>query len=303
MAEKREKKTNKLHLSGALLVLAVLVFLLSTGGPRGVAADSPVETKEPETLPQVAESASDIEAEAEPVPEVPAEPVWGGPVPESMPVEDTYFDDAVFLGDSRTDGLRLYSGLTHGTFLCSTGATVESVFTKSVETTVGTMPLLDALAGMDCGKIYVMLGINELGWNGTETFRLQSGELIRRLQADHPDAKIVIQSILPVSAKKDAEGRYVNNGRIGEYNQVWLELAEEFGVAYMNVAESVTGEDGLLPDELCYDGVHLNKAGCRQWLDYLRTHTVGEIPESVADDSTAEVAANTVPDATAEETS
>ena len=47
-----------------------------------------------------------------------------------------------------------------------------------------------------------------------------------------------------------------------------------------NVAESVAGEDGLLPAELCYDGVHLNKAGCRQWLDYLRTHAVGEIPEA-----------------------
>lgn len=284
MAEKKERKMNQLHLPGVLLVLAVLAILLSTGGPSGVAADSPVETQEPETLQQAAEPVPATEVEPEPI--VAEEPVWEGPVSESAPVEDTYFDDVVFLGDSRTDGLRLYSGLTHGTFLCSTGATVESVFTKAVETPAGTMPLLDALAAMDCGKIYVMLGINELGWNGTETFRTQSTELIRRLQADHPDAEIVIQSILPVSAKKDAEGRYVNNGRIGEYNQVWLELAEEFDVAYMNAAESVAGEDGLLPSDLCYDGVHLNKAGCRQWLDYLRTHAVGEIPETaVAEDA------------------
>lgn len=296
MAGKREKTTKKLHLPGALLVLIALALLLQNGGPRGVAADSPVESQEPETLPQAEETAP--AAESEPV--VIAEPAWKGPVPESAPVEDTYFDDAVFLGDSRTDGLRLYGGLTHGTFLCSTGATVESVFTKAVETPAGEMPLLDALAGMECGKVYVMLGINELGWNGTETFRNQSAELIRRLQADHPEAEIVIQSILPVSAKKDAEGRYVNNGRIGEYNQVWLELAEEFGVAYMNVAESVAGEDGLLPEELCYDGVHLNKAGSRQWLDYLRIHAVGDVPEPVAEESAAEPA-DAVPDVPEEE--
>ena len=210
------------------------------------------------------------------------EAVWAGPVPESALVEDTYFDDVVFLGDSRTDGLRLYSGLQHGTFLCSTGATVESVFSKAVETPAGELPLLDALAALDCGKIYIMLGINELGWNGTETFRTQSTELIQRLQKDHPDAEIVIQSILPVSAEKDAEGRYVNNGRIKEYNQVWLELAEEFDVAYLNVAEGVAGEDGLLPSELCYDGVHLNQAGCQMWLDYLRTHAVGDIRDVIA---------------------
>ena len=280
MAGKREKNTNKLHLPGALLVLTVLVFLLSAGEPRGVAADSPAESQEPEVLQQAEDLAP--AAEPEPDPAVIAEPVWEGPVPESAPVEDTYFDDVVFLGDSRTDGLRLYGGMTHGTFLYATGATVESVFTKAVETPLGEMPLLDALAEMECSRIYVMLGVNELGWKGTDIFRNQSAELIRRLQEDHPDAEIVIQSILPVGAKIDDEGRYVNNGRIAEYNQVWLELAEEFHVNYMDVAEVLPDENGQLPAELTYDGVHLNKAGCRLWLDYLRTHAVGDIQDVLA---------------------
>lgn len=280
MAGKREKKEKKLRLPGALMILAALAVMLSMGGPHGAAVNSPAETVEPE-LPPVVETAEEAAAPAA-EPEMIGEAVWAGPVPESALVEDTYFDDVVFLGDSRTDGLRLYSGLQHGTFLCSTGATVESVFSKAVETPAGELPLLDALAALDCGKIYIMLGINELGWNGTETFRTQSTELIQRLQKDHPDAEIVIQSILPVSAEKDAEGRYVNNGRIKEYNQVWLELAEKFDVAYLNVAEGVAGEDGLLPSELCYDGVHLNKAGCQMWLDYLRTHAVGDIRDVIA---------------------
>lgn len=280
MAGKREKKEKKLRLPGALMILAALAVMLSMGGPHGAAVNSPAETVEPE-LPPVVEAAEEAAVPAA-EPEMIGEAVWAGPVPESALVEDTYFDDVVFLGDSRTDGLRLYSGLQHGTFLCSTGATVESVFSKAVETPAGELPLLDALAALDCGKIYIMLGINELGWNGTETFRTQSTELIQRLQKDHPDAEIVIQSILPVSAEKDAEGRYVNNGRIKEYNQVWLELAEKFDVAYLNVAEGVAGEDGLLPSELCYDGVHLNQAGCQMWLDYLRTHAVGDIRDVIA---------------------
>lgn len=263
------------------MVLAAMAVMLSTSGPRGVAVNSPVESQEPEVLPAVEMEEAAIPA-AEP--EVVDEDVWEGPVPESALVEDTYFDDAVFLGDSRTDGLRLYSGLQHGTFLCATGATVESVFNKSVETVVGKMPLLDALATLECGKVYIMLGVNELGWNGTQTFREQSTKLIQRIQADHPEAEIVIQSILPVSAKKDAEGRYVNNARIDEYNQVWQELAYELDVSYLNVAEGIAGEDGLLPSDLCFDGVHLNQAGCRMWLDYLRTHAVGEMPEPAASD-------------------
>ena len=294
MAGKRLKKEkNWLRLPGAVVMLSAVAILLSAGGPRGAAVSSPVETWRPE-LPILEEPVEEITA---PVVEVPEEPVWAGPVPESPPVEDTYFDDVVFLGDSRTEGLRLYSGLSRGTFLCFTGATVESVFTKAVETPVGQMPLMDALAALDYGKLYLMLGVNELGWNGTETFRTQSAELIRRVQEDHPEVEIVIQSILPVSAKKDAEGRYVNNQRIGEYNQVWQELAEELDVAYVNVAESVADEAGLLPSDLCYDGVHLNPTGCRMWLDYLRTHAVGEPGgESSAETALPEVTEGTLPE-------
>ena len=276
MAGKRVKKKEKRHLPGVLLVCAVLAVLLIPGELIGIAADSPAETTEPETVAQVEEA---VQEERTVVEET---PVWEGPVPESVRVEDTYFDDAVFLGDSRTDGLRIYGGMNHGTYLQFTGATVESVFTKAVETPVGTMPLLDALAQMECGKIFVMLGVNELGWNGTDIFRNQSTVLIQRLKEDHPDAEIVIQSILPVSAEIDGEGRYVNNQRINAYNQVWLELAEEFGVSYMNVAESVADAEGRLPKDLCYDGVHLNKAGCRQWLEYLRTHAVGDYSAHIA---------------------
>ena len=202
-----------------------------------------------------------------------AEEAWA-PVPVGEAVEDTYFDDAVFLGDSRTDGFRLYSGLNAGTYLYATGATVESVFSKAVDTPQGRMPLLDALAKTDCGKIYVMLGINELGWVGTDTFRNQAAKMFQRIQADHPDAVVVIQSLLPVSAKQDAKGSYVNNQRIGVYNQILRELAEELELPYLDVAEAVTDEDGCLRADWTFDGVHLNKAGCQAWLEYLRTHPV-----------------------------
>ena len=277
MAGKRVRKKETNHLPGVLLMLAALAALLLMGEPSGIAADSPAEAAEPEAVTQVEEPMAEERETAEET-----KPAWEGPVPVSERVEDTYFDDAVFLGDSRTDGLRIYGGMNHGTYLQFTGATVESVFTKEVETPVGTMPLLDALAQMECGKIFVMLGVNELGWKGTEIFRNQSALLIQRLQEDHPDAEIVIQSILPVSAEIDGEGRYVNNQRIIEYNQVWLELAEEFDVSYMNVAECVADAEGCLPKDLCYDGVHLNKAGCRLWLDYLRTHAVGDIQDVLA---------------------
>lgn len=118
----------------------------------------------------------------------------------------------------------------------------------------------------------MMLGVNELGWPETEMFRSRYTTLLERLRADHPGADIVIQSILPVSAKQDAQGTYVNNGRIDAYNAVLLALAEELEYPYLDVAEAMRDEAGCLRSDLTYDGVHLNKSGCQVWLDYLRTH-------------------------------
>lgn len=308
MAGKRVRQTRKKRLG--LLVLAAAGALLFLGGPRGAAANSPLEQEAPPGLEETARitpekpgpsdrgdlSSSDVtkallekpkavmpeedvpessteEMSAPAAKDIPAEdpsPV----VEESEPVEDTYFDDVLFLGDSRTEGFHLYSGLKTGSYLYATGATVESVFTKSVNTPKGKMPMLDALAQMDCGKIYVMLGVNELGWNGTDIFRNQTAKMIERIEADHPDAALVIQSILPVSAKQDAKHSYVNNQRISAYNQVLQELAEQYELPYLNVAEAVSDENGYLRADWNFDGVHLNKAGCQAWLNYLRTHPV-----------------------------
>lgn len=212
-------------------------------------------------------------------PEAPQEPPAADPpetekLPEG-PVDESYFEDAVFLGDSRTEGFHLYSGLETGQYLCAVGATVESVFTKATEETGGGMvPMLDALDDMEFSKVYIMLGVNELGWPKTEQFHDQYGKLIDRVRESHPDARIVLQSLLPVSARQEAKGSYVNNQRIAEYNEIILQLAEEKDCTYLDVAEAVTGEDGCLPADQTTDGIHLNTAGCKIWLAYLQEHPV-----------------------------
>ena len=276
MVGKRVKK-KKMRLPAVVVLLAAMMTVLTTAGPRGAAADSPLGSLAEPAAESTAPAARPVPAETEKVPpetDDPPEPF--APVPEGGPVEDTYFEDAAFLGDSRTEGFHLYSGLKAGAYYYSVGATVESVFSKKVETPVGKMPLLDAMAEEDFGKIYVMLGVNELGWSKTETFHDQYAKVIDRLSSDHPDAEIILQSILPVSAKQEKKKTYVNNGRIAAYNEVIFQLAEEKDCALVDAAEAVTDENGCLRAAWSPDGVHLNIKGCQAWLEYLRTHPVGE---------------------------
>lgn len=278
MVGKRVRK-KRMRVPAVLALLAATAAVLVTAGAQSVAADSPLRSPVEPALEQRPESAQpEVRAIPEETEEPPAKPEARpfAPVPQSGPVEDTYFEDTAFLGDSRTEGFQLYSGLKTGTYYYSVGATVESVFSKDVDTPAGKMPLLDAMAKENFGKVYVMLGVNELGWSKTETFHDQYAKVIDRLRADHPGAEIVLQSLLPVSAKQEEKKNYVNNERIRLYNEVIYELAEEKDCDYLNVAEAVTDDNGCLRADWNFDGVHLNAAGCQAWLEYLRTHPVGE---------------------------
>lgn len=278
---KRERTVRKRRLPGLAAALAAATLLLTTGASGGTAVSSPLaEAAEPvlyKAVPAAAKIGAETPARAKALPEGAEEPEpLPCPLPETEAVEDTYFDGAVFLGDSRTEGLSLYSGLKTGHFYTAVGATVESVFSKkNFETESGEkVPLLDAAAGQDCDKIYIMLGINELGWSKAKTFHDQYAKLIDRVREDHPEAKIVLQSIPPVSAKQEAKKTYVNNARISDYNEIIRTLAEEKQCYFLDVAACLTGEDGLLPKDLNFDGIHLNPAGCKIWLNYLRTHSL-----------------------------
>lgn len=276
-----KRTVRRRRLPGVVAALAAATLLLTTGASGGGAVSSPLaEAAEPafyKAAPAAARIGGETEARAKALPEGAEEPeVLPCPLPETEAVEDTYFDGAVFLGDSRTEGLSLYSGLKNGHFYTAVGATVESVFSKkNFETESGEkVPLLDAVAGQDCDKIYIMLGINELGWSKTKTFHDQYAKLIDRVRADHPEAKIVLQSIPPVSAKQEAKKTYVNNARIADYNEVIKTLAEEKECYFLDVAACLTDGKGLLPKDLNFDGIHLNPAGCKVWLNCLRTHSL-----------------------------
>lgn len=274
-----KKTVRARRLPGVVAALAAATLLLTTGASGGGAVSSPLAEAAEPVLYKAAPAAARIgaETEARALAEGAEEPeLLPCPLPETEAVADTYFDGAVFLGDSRTEGLSLYSGLKTGHFYTAVGATVESVFSKkNFETESGEkVPLLDAVAAQDCDKIYIMLGINELGWSKTKTFHDQYAKLIDRVRADHPEAKIVLQSIPPVSAKQEAKKTYVNNARISDYNEVIKALAEEKECYFLDVAACLTDGKGLLPKDLNFDGIHLNPAGCRVWLNCLRTHSL-----------------------------
>ena len=201
------------------------------------------------------------------------------PAPQAEAVENSYFDDAAFVGDSRTDGFMLYSGIGTGRNLTSNGLSIFKLAEKKALKIGGKKyTLLEALALEEYGKVYLSLGVNELGVYNDEGFYTSYCAAIDAIRAVQPKAVIYIQGLIPLNEKQIEEyngNKYnLTNEHLRIYNDLMRRVAEEKQVVYLDLYTEFADENGSLPEGVSRDGVHLVKDACRQWLDYLKTHTV-----------------------------
>lgn len=182
--------------------------------------------------------------------------------------EETFFDGALFLGDSLTEGLAMHANLPHTTFYAHKGLNVETALSKAFINENGqTVTIPAALQEHKFTKVYLMFGVNELGWDYSSIFVEKYRSLVEEVQTAQPQAQIIIQSILPVSKKKSESDPCINNTRIEQYNELLRKMAAELDVIYLPVNQSIMNALGCLPDDASVDGVHLNEQYCHRWLE------------------------------------
>lgn len=189
-------------------------------------------------------------------------------------VDESYFDDVLFIGDSRTVGLRDYTDLSeHADFYCETSLTIYKVLEENFK---GQGTVTDALAAKDYGKIYLMVGINELGRGTTEDFMAEYTKVVDTLHELAPEAKIFIQGIMRVSGKKNASDAIFNNSNIDARNNAIATLADNVQFFYIDVNEAVCDEEGNLKEEYTFDQIHLLGVYNDLWKQFLLEHGVLE---------------------------
>lgn len=197
-------------------------------------------------------------------------------VPVQVEVDNSFFDDAVFIGDSRTEGFMIYEDINAISYTHK-GLMVDTIFTSPVITQDGQkITVMEALKNTSFNKVYIMLGINETGWQSSYFFIQKYGEIIDEIKKINPDAVIYVESILPVSEKVSMNHSYIKKEKIDEYNDLIKEMVKEKGVYYLDISSAVANEAGYLPEDAATDGIHLNKKYCDKWLQYLKTHYIVE---------------------------
>lgn len=197
---------------------------------------------------------------------------------EFTTVDDSYFDDALFIGDSRIVGLSQYCEAidSRATFFAQKSLTIFDIRNKEwIEDENGNkMSIATALAGKHYKKIYLMVGINELGTGDEERFREVYSQVVQGLRYLQPDATIFISSIMHVSEEKNNTDALYNNTNINIRNDAIKGLADNRKVFYLDINEAVDDENGNLKAETTGDGVHLKGACYEPWHQYLLEHGV-----------------------------
>ena len=127
-------------------------------------------------------------------------------------------------------------------------------------------PVIDKLLEKQYTHIFLTFGENELGWQYPEIFVEDYGKLIAAVRERQPNAKLYIQSILPVSAEVSEKNEdNTNNERIRQYNELLRKLAEEEKVSYLDVAAVLQDAEGNLPKDAATDGIHPGQSYNKKW--------------------------------------
>lgn len=191
-------------------------------------------------------------------------------------VDEDYFNDALFIGDSRTEGFILNNGLTAKVnSYTHKGLTVDTIFTDKIINMNGKkLTIMEALKETSFSKVYIMLGINETGWVYSDMFINKYEKVIDEIKQINSKCTIYVESIIPVTEQVSNEHQYINNVKINEYNTLIKNMAEEKDIYYLNIQEAVINQNGALPDEAATDGIHLNRKYCEKWFEYLKNHTL-----------------------------
>ncbi len=193
---------------------------------------------------------------------------------EKQTVGKEYFDDALFIGDSRTVGISEYGDLNNATFFANTGMSVYNVFEKNVSVPqVGKLKLEQLLTYKKFGKIYIMLGINELGYNQEKTLKKYK-DLLKFVQEKQSNAIIYIEANLHVAAERSNKDKTINNININKINNEISKLADNEKIFFIDVNEKFDDENGNLSSNYTQDNVHIYAKYYKEWSDWLSQNAV-----------------------------
>ena len=192
------------------------------------------------------------------------------PIAEYRPVDAL---ESLFIGDSRTVALADYATIEDANFFATVGMTVYNVWDTRVSIPqIGKVTLDELLNHKQYDIIYIMLGVNELGYAFEKTVRHYEA-LVNSVKLQQPNAVLILMANIHVTAHRSESDKYINNPAIDRFNEATSRLADGRTVFYMDANSLFDDANGNLSTEKSADSAHLKAKYCSEWGDWLIIET------------------------------
>lgn len=180
------------------------------------------------------------------------------------------FEDTLFIGDSRTVGLKEYADLGEADVFASSGMSVFKIFDTRVSVKGKGKPSLEELlTSKEYKRIYLMLGINELGYG----FSRSSGkyrEVVGKIQSLQPHAVLYLEANLHVTKHKSDSDPVFQNAGIDKFNRYIKDMTDGSTMIYLDVNELFDDGTGSLAPEYTADDSHVLGKYYAAWAEWIK---------------------------------
>ena len=186
-----------------------------------------------------------------------------------------YTDNTLFVGDSNTVRMSYMGVVSLEQTAGIVGIGIDEIEAKTgvyFNELANPVTINKAVEYMQPGRMILNFGTNDTKLSNDKYIMYYRSE-IQKLKTMIPDADIIVSSIFPVARNNQYD---VSQQRIDEMNTALLKLCAEMGIPFLNVREVLTDSaTGYVKDAyIATDGIHLNPAGLKMYVDYARTHAL-----------------------------
>ena len=198
-------------------------------------------------------------------------------VSDSDAVDTAWFEDVCFIGHSQVVAMGMYFDFTGTDYLAEVGFTAPDMLVhKGFHTSKGRAGSLQRLLeNSSYGKVYVMLGINDVSdrKNRIAEFKEPMRKILDIVKQTQPSAKLYLISLAPVGHA--APYPVIYNPEVTMlYSQAVKDLSREYGAEYIDLYRFLSEDDGYMIEEYCVnDGIHIVPKAYSILEEYFRTHT------------------------------
>ncbi|MGN0688000.1 MAG: GDSL-type esterase/lipase family protein [Oscillospiraceae bacterium] len=182
-----------------------------------------------------------------------------------------FFENDLFIGDSITTGLHLFSRLNMKNVAADKGLTPYKAYTDEIPMYDGSsMTAVDYAEKMQPKRIFIMLGSNGLAAAGAMEDSYKT--LINKLNAVCPDSVVYCISVTPLAKGSMYESPTgINNDKVKEFNNFIKSVCSENGIRYIDFYSQIIGSDGyFMPEYAEVDGMHFKSVTYDKMLHYIQ---------------------------------